>query len=78
MEKYFRLFRYTTKLSLLTIQEFFTDRYQLKKFFRSNLSKQEFNEIKNILDISYLNTGFSRTILAGYAKLQNHSGKQAK
>lgn len=78
MQKYLKLILYTTNLSLLTINEFFSSRSELKSFIKSQLAPQEYTEIKKILDVIYLNTGFTRTIIAEYANLQETNQGEAK
>jgi hypothetical protein len=78
MKKNSHLLSYAINLSFLTFDEFFSARKTLRNFFKRNLTKQECSEVKDILNIIYLNTGFSRTIISEYAKLQKQNHKEAK
>jgi len=78
MKKNSQLLRYAINLSFLTFDEFFFARKTLRNFFKKNLTKQEHREVKDILNIIYLNTGFSRTIISEYAKLQIQNHKEAR
>jgi hypothetical protein len=78
MSKFIHLSFYSITLLWLSIYEFFSCRRELNQTIKRTLSPKQIAELKSVLKSVYLNLGFTRTIIAEYARLQINSPKLAR